>query len=92
MDTDTLLFATAVSLGVYQIIYEINDVYKRKDLSDLDPQYITVGVLAGLLWSLYQYRKGSNYYSMYSLLGASIGLYTLYRIYKEREEEEKQFP
>jgi hypothetical protein len=91
MDTDTLLFATAVSLGMYQIMYEINDVYKRKDLSDLDPQYITVGVLAGLLWSLYQYRKGSNYYSMYSLLGASIGLYTLYRIYKEREEE-KQFP
>ena len=90
MDTDTLLFATAVSLGMYQIMYEINDVYKRKDLSDLDPQYITVGVLAGLLWSLYQYRKGSNYYSMYSLLGASIGLYTLYRIYKEREEE-KQF-
>ena len=92
MDTDTLLFATAVSLGMYQIMYEINDVYKRKDLSDLDPQYITVGVLAGLLWSLYQYRKGSNYYSMYSLLGASIGLYTLYRICKEREEEEKQFP
>ena len=91
MDTDTLLFATAVSLGMYQIMYEINDVYKRKDLSDLDPQYITVGVLAGLLWSLYQYRKGSNYYSMYSLVGASIGLYTLYRIYKEREEE-KQFP
>jgi len=29
---------------------------------------------------------------MYSLVGASIGLYTLYRIYKEREEEEKQFP
>ncbi len=49
MDTDTLLFATAVSLGMYQIMYEINDVYKRKDLSDLDPQYITVGVLAGLL-------------------------------------------
>ena len=92
MDTDTLLFATAVSLGMYQIMYEINDVYKRKDLSDLDPQYITVGVLAGLLWSLYQYRKGSNYYSMYSLLGASIGLYTLYRIYKEQEGEEKQFP
>jgi len=91
MDTDNLLFATAVSLGMYQIMYEINDVYKRKDLSDLDPQYITVGVLAGLLWSLYQYRKGSNYYSMYSLVGASIGLYTLYRIYKEREEE-KQFP
>jgi len=91
MDTDNCLFIAAMSLGMYQIMYEINDVYKRKDLSDLDPQYITVGVLAGLLWSLYQYRKGSNYYSMYSLLGASIGLYTLYRIYKEREEEEKQF-
>jgi len=76
---------------MYQVMYEINDVYKRKDLSDLDPQHVTVGVLAGLLWSLYQYRKGSNYYSMYSLVGALIGLYTLYRIYKEREEE-KQFP
>ena len=91
MDTDNCLFVAAMSLGMYQIMYEINEAYKRKDLSDLDPQYITVGVLAGLLWSLYQYRKGSNYYSMYSLLGASIGLYTLYRIYKEREEEEKQF-
>ena len=91
MDTDNFLFMSAISLGVYQVMYEINEAYKRKDLSDLDPQYITVGVLTGLLWSTYQYRQGSNYYSMYSLLGASIGLYTLYRIYKEREEE-KKFP
>lgn len=91
MDTDNLILMSALALGVYQIVYEINDAYKRKDLSDLDPQYITVGVLAGLLWSVYQYRQGSNYYSMYSLLGSTIGLYTLYRIYKEREEE-KRFP
>jgi len=91
MDTDKLLLISAISLGVYQIIYEINEAYKKDDLSDLDPHYIMVGVLAGLLWSVYNYRKGSNYYSMYSLIGSLIGLYTLYRIYKEREEE-KQFP
>jgi hypothetical protein len=87
MDTDNLLLVSAISLGVYQILYEINEAYKKDDLSDLDPQYITVGVLAGLLWSVYNYRKGSNYYSMYSLIGSLIGLYTLYRIYKERGEE-----
>jgi lipid-A-disaccharide synthase-like uncharacterized protein len=91
MDIDNLLLVSAMSLGVYQIMYEINEAYKRDDLSDIDPQYIMVGVLAGLLWSVYNYRKGSNYYSLYSMIGSLIGLYTLYRIYKEREEE-KQFP
>jgi hypothetical protein len=40
-----------------------------------------------MLWGIYQYRNGSKYYAMYSLVGVLLGLYTLAQIRRLAEDE-----
>lgn len=86
MNIDNTILYTAVLIGLYQLIHDINDLRKKKNIEDIDTNYIIAGVVAGLLWSIHQYRQGSIYFSLYSAIGSLIGLSTLYRIYKERSQ------
>jgi hypothetical protein len=70
MDTDNEHLATiAISIGLYQMFYNFHKVYN----SDLIPksyiEYIVSGVIASLLWTVYQFRKGSNISVIYSAAG-----------------------
>lgn len=87
MNIDNTLFYAAVLIGVYQLFREIDRAYNMKDLKDIDANYVTAGVIAGILWSIQQYREGSTYFALYSAIGSLIGLYTLYQIYKYRKDE-----
>lgn len=86
MDIDNTILYTAILIGLYQLIHDLNDLRKKKNLEDLDSNYILAGVIAGLLWSIHQYRQGSVYFSLYSAIGSLIGLSTLYQIYKARTQ------
>lgn len=89
MNIDKSILYVAVLIGVYQLFREIDRAYNMKNLKDIDTQYVTAGVIAGILWSVQQYREGSLYFSAYSAIGSMIGLYTLYRIHKERVDDER---
>jgi uncharacterized protein with PQ loop repeat len=87
MDVDSTLLFVATSIGVYQFMNEIKDVYNMKNIDEYDMQYVISGIIASMMWSIYQYRGGSNYYAMYSLLGAFLGLYTLVQIRRKSAKD-----
>jgi hypothetical protein len=86
MNVDNILFFVATSIGLYQIMNEFSDVYNMKNVEDYDMQYIVSGIIASSIWSVYQFRNGSNYYALYSLLGVILGLYTIAQIRRNSKD------
>ena len=61
MDTTDYLPIIAISIGLYQMFYKFNKVRKSDDDDiEFDIVYILSGIIASLLWTVYQHRKGSN--------------------------------
>lgn len=87
MDTDGIIVFIATSLGVHQLIREFTDVYNMKKIGSYTPEYVISGIATSMLWGIYQYRNGSKYYAMYSLVGVLLGLYTLAQIRRLAEDE-----
>lgn len=87
MDVDKTIVFVAVSIGVYQLLNEFNNIYNMKGLDEYDQTYVLSGILTSLLWTVYQYRQGSNYYAMYSAVGLLLGVYTLVQMYRRQKYE-----
>jgi hypothetical protein len=87
MDTDGIIVFIATSLGVHQLIREFTDVYNMKKVDSYTPEYVISGIATSMLWGIYQYRNGSKYYAMYSLVGVLLGVYTLAQIRRLAEDE-----
>jgi len=87
MDVDKTIVFVAVSMGVYQLVNEFNNIYNMKGLEEYDRAYVISGIITSFLWTVYQYRQGSNYYAMYSAAGLLLGVYTLVQLYRRQKYE-----
>jgi hypothetical protein len=74
MNIDNILAASAVSLGLYQMVDRLDDV------KNLSVRYLMIGIVANILWILYQTRKGANYSALYTGIGLVFQLYALNQV------------
>jgi hypothetical protein len=91
MDTSSEQLATiAIGIGLYQMIYHFKRVYEADDLSYYTVEYIVSGIIASLLWTVYQFRKGANMSTVYSAAGLFLGMYTLLKMLKSTPANKKE--
>jgi hypothetical protein len=74
MNVDNVLAGTAVTLGLYQMYDRLDEV------DNLSVRYLMIGILANVLWILYQTRKGANYSAVYTGVGLVFQLYALNQV------------
>ena len=91
MDTTDYLPIIAISIGLYQMFYKFNKIRKSDDDDiEFDIVYILSGIIASLLWTVYQHRKGSNISVIYSSMGLFLGMYTLLKMLKSTPANKKE--
>ena len=91
MDTTDYLPIIAISIGLYQMFYKFNKVRKSDDDDiEFDIVYILSGIIASLLWTVYQYRKGTNISVIYSSASLFLGMYTLLKMLKSTPANKKE--
>ena len=90
MDTTESLPIIAISIGLYQMFYNFNKVRKSDVDTEFDIVYILSGIIASLLWTVYQFRKGANMSAVYSAAGLFLGMYTLLRMLKSTPANKKE--
>jgi hypothetical protein len=90
MDTTDSLPIIAISIGLYQMFYRFNKVRKSDNDTEFDIVYILSGIIASLLWTVYQYRKGTNISVIYSSAGLFLGMYTLLKMLKSTPTNKKE--
>ena len=90
MDTTESLPIIAISIGLYQMFYNFNKVRKSYVDTEFDIVYILSGIIASLLWTVYQYRKGTNISVIYSSAGLFLGMYTLLKMLKSTPTNKKE--
>jgi hypothetical protein len=90
MDTTESLPIIAISIGLYQMFYNFNKVRKSDVDIEFDIVYILSGIIASLLWTVYQYRKGTNISVIYSSAGLFLGMYTLLKMLKSTPTNKKE--
>ena len=90
MDTNSEHLATiAIGIGLYQMMYHFKKVYETDDISYDTIEYVVSGVIASLLWTVYQFRKGSNMSVVYSATGLFLSMYTLLKMLKSTPDTKK---
>ena len=90
MDTTESLPIIAISIGLYQMFYRFNKVRKSDNDIEFDIVYILSGIIASLLWTVYQYRKGTNISVIYSSASLFLGMYTLLKMLKSTPANKKE--
>jgi len=90
MDTTESLPIIAISIGLYQMFYNFNKVRNSDVDTEFDIVYILSGIIASLLWTVYQYRKGTNISVIYSSAGLFLGMYTLLKMLKSTPTNKKE--
>ena len=90
MDTTESLPIIAISIGLYQMFYKFNKVRKSDNDIEFDIVYILSGIIASLLWTVYQYRKGTNISVIYSSASLFLGMYTLLKMLKSTPANKKE--
>lgn len=85
MQTNDLLAGSAITLGISQMIINMYNV-KNYTIDKNTYTYLYIGIVASFLWLTYQYRKGSNYSAIYSVMALFSQIYVLYKVSsKDRE-------
>ena len=79
VSTDGLIATSAISIGVAQMMLRLFTVKQEKIDVNTYPLLYS-GIVASILWSLYQYRIGANYSVVYSILGLFVQLYILHEL------------
>lgn len=90
MDTDDKIAFVAIVIGLAQMVMLVNKLINTDDISYYSVNYVVAGIMASILWIIYQYRKGANFSVVYSTAGLFIGLYILQRILKEKKDNKKE--
>ena len=90
MDTNDKIAFVAILIGMGQMGILTNKLVNTKDISYYSTEYVVSGIIASALWTVYQYRKGSNFSAIYSSAGLFIGLYILQRLLKEKNEKKAE--
>ena len=75
MNTDDKIAFVAIVIGLAQMIMLTNKLINTEDISYYSVNYVVAGIIASVLWIIYQYRKGANFSVAYSTAGLFIGLY-----------------
>ena len=89
MNTDDKLAFVAITIGLTQMLMLVQKLLNSDDISYYSFEYVMLGIIASILWIIYQYRKGANFSVVYSSAGLCIGLYILQRLLKEREDKKE---
>ena len=74
MDTNDKIAFVAVLIGMGQMGILTNKLINTKDISYYSTEYVVSGIVASTLWTIYQYRKGSNFSAIYSSAGLFLGI------------------
>jgi len=90
MNTDDKIAFVAIVIGLAQMIMLTNKLINTEDISYYSVNYVVAGIIASVLWIIYQYRKGANFSVAYSTACLFIGLYILQRILKEQKDNKKE--
>tara|TARA_Y100000401_G_scaffold58454_1_gene46277 strand:+ start:3740 stop:4012 length:273 start_codon:yes stop_codon:yes gene_type:complete len=90
MDTDDKIAFVAIVIGLAQMLMLVNKLINTDDISYYSVNYVVAGIMASILWIIYQYRKGANFSVVYSTAGLFIGLYILQRVLKEKKDNKKE--
>tara|TARA_B000000557_G_C20479310_1_gene318920 strand:- start:91 stop:363 length:273 start_codon:yes stop_codon:yes gene_type:complete len=90
MDTDDKIAFVAIVIGLAQMVMLVNKLINTDDISYYSVNYVVAGIMASILWIIYQYRKGANFSVVYSTAGLFIGLYILQRVLKEKKDNKKE--
>ena len=91
-NTSESLSTIAISIGLYQMIQHFKKIYKSSpdELNYYSVEYVLSGIIASLLWTVYQYRKGSNISVVYSAAGLFLGMYTFLKMLKGTPDVKKE--
>jgi len=90
MDTDDKIAFVAIVIGLAQMVMLVNKLINTDDISYYSVNYVVAGIMASILWIVYQYRKGANFSVVYSTAGLFIGLYILQRVLKEKKDNKRE--
>lgn len=84
-----VLALSAISLGVAQMIFS---VYTVKDMKIDATTYplLYSGILASIIWLLYQYKIEDKFSGVYSIMGLCVQLYILNELKSRDRSMEKQ--
>lgn len=82
---DRALMVVGVGIGVYQLFDSLRREHTVADLPDL---YLSV--LASLIWTVYQARKGANASAIYSGVALLLQLYLITAVY-HRDQERRRY-
>lgn len=83
VSVDGLIATSAISIGVAQMMFRLSTVKQEKVDVNTYPLLYS-GIVASILWTMYQYRIGANYSVVYSIFGLFVQLYILHEL-KSRE-------
>lgn len=90
VSTDGLIATSAISIGVAQMLLRISTVKHEKIDVNTYPLLYS-GIIASILWSLYQYRTGANYSVVYSIFGLLVQLYILHELTSRERKRENAY-
>lgn len=62
-------------------------IYNSSEPMNHTVEYVVSGVIASLLWTVYQFRKGSNISVVYSATGLFISAYTLLKMLRSTPDK-----
>lgn len=77
MDASNALAVTASALGIYQMNEEVKEANQNntKKVTEKGMRFMLLSILINFLWMIYQFRKGSIFFTMYSMLGLLVQIY-----------------
>ena len=87
--SDDFIAGSAITLGISQMVLRAINA-KDYEVGENTYMYLYMGILASILWLIYQYKKGSNYSALYSIIGLFSQLYILYKVSSTERSREKQ--
>jgi nucleoside recognition membrane protein YjiH len=90
VSADGLIATGAISIGVAQMMFRISTIKQEKVGVNTYPLLYS-GVVASILWTLYQYRIGANYSVVYSILGLFVQLYILHELKSNERKRENAY-
>jgi len=87
--SDDFIAGSAITLGISQMVLRAINA-KDYEVDENTYMYLYMGILVSILWLIYQYKKGSNYSALYSIIGLFSQLYILYKVSSTERSREKQ--
>ena len=87
--SDDFIAGSAITLGVSQMLLRVFNAKDHK-ADENTFMHLYMGILASILWMIYQYKKGANYSAVYSIIGLFSQLYILYKVSSTERSREKQ--